>query len=199
MLAGAKLKAALAKVRRISVHGPWSRVVGFRYLLKAPGGRGAPQPLWGGGAKIAGARFTPKGGFDSIYLASDPITAMHEVQALVMLPGVPVPLRTPPSVVVTVDGIVSHVLDLTDSATLKTLGTNPQEMTGVWVMAANPPTQALARAAYATGRFAGIRYASSKHPGGTNLVVFPDRLTASETDFLEVYDPHESLPQRIGT
>jgi hypothetical protein len=30
---------------------------------------GPPQPLWGGASQIRGARFTPKGGFDSIYLA----------------------------------------------------------------------------------------------------------------------------------
>ncbi|WP_156345443.1 RES family NAD+ phosphorylase [Verrucomicrobium spinosum] len=60
------------------------------------------------------------------------------------------------------------------------------------------PTQELALAAYASGRIAAIKYGSAKHPGGVNLVVFPDRLVAPSTDYLEVYDPHGSLPQRIG-
>lgn len=39
MLRGAKLNTALAKVKLISVHGPWSRIVGLRHVLKAPGGK----------------------------------------------------------------------------------------------------------------------------------------------------------------
>ena len=89
-----------------------------------------PYPAWGGAAKLAGARFTPQGGFDSIYLAHDPITAFIEVSALVLLPGGPVPVRTAPWVVVSVDGILHNLLDLTDAATLTALGTTAQEMTG---------------------------------------------------------------------
>lgn len=142
--------------------------------------------------------FTPKGEFDSVYLAWEPITALLEVQALVLMPAGNVPLRTAPWALVTVDGVVSRVLDLTDASSLKALGTNEQEMTGAWVTMKNPPTQELARAAYASGRIAAIKYGSAKHPGGMNLVVFPDRLGAPATDYLEVYDPHGSLPQRIG-
>jgi len=196
---GARLKTALAKIKRISVHGPWSRIVGFRHVLKAPGGKkGVPQPLWGGAAKIKGARFTPKGGFDSIYLAGEPITALLEVQALVVMPGSMMPLRTAPWALVTVDGIVSNVLDLTDVGILKALGTNEAEMTGAWAKEANPPTQKLAQAAYETGKIAGIKYGSAKHPDGLNLVVFPDLLVPPSTDYLEVYDPHDNLAQRIN-
>ncbi|MCX6917136.1 MAG: hypothetical protein NT167_29540 [Verrucomicrobia bacterium] len=72
-----QLAAALANVQLTSAHGPWSRAIGYRYLLGPPPGlTGPPQPLWGGAAKLAGARFTPQGAFDSIYLAHDPITAV---------------------------------------------------------------------------------------------------------------------------
>ena len=196
---GAKLKTALTKIKLISVHGPWWRIVGFRHVLKAPGGkRGVPQPLWGGASKIKGARFTPKGGVDSIYLAGEPITALLEVQALVVMPGSMMPLRTAPWALVTVDGIVSNVLDLTDAGILEALGTNEAEMTGAWAKEANPPTQKLAQAAYETGKIAGIKYGSAKHPDGLNLVVFPDRLVPPSTDYLEVYDPHGNLAQRIN-
>lgn len=81
-------------------------------MLKARGGKkGALQPLWDGAAKIHGARFTHKAGFDSVYLAGEPITALLEVQSLVVIPGGFVPLRTAPWALVTVDGIVSNVLD----------------------------------------------------------------------------------------
>jgi len=89
-------------------------------------------------------------------------------------------------------------LDLTDAGTLAALGTTEQEMTGTWVKAAHPPTQVLAQAAYDSGRIAGIKYGSAKHAGGVNLVVFPDRISLSVGNYLEVYDPHGNLTQRIG-
>jgi hypothetical protein len=51
---------------------------------------------------------------------------------------------------------------------------------------------------YDSGRIAGIKYASAKHPGGLNLVVFPDRIPVAAGNFLEVYDPHGNLAQRLG-
>lgn len=157
-----------------------------------------PEPLWGGAAAIVGARFTPKGGFHSIYLAWEPVTALLEVQALVVVPGGTAPLRTAPWALVTVDGVVSNVLDLTDASILKALGTNRQEVSGAWVCDSDPPTQGLAQAAYDSGKIAGVKYGSVKHPGGLNLVVFPDRLAPPSTDYLEVFDPHGNLSQRIG-
>ena len=123
---------------------------------------------------------------------------LEEVQALVLMPGAAVTLRTAPWALVSVDGIVTNVLDLTDAATLKTLGTNEQEMTGVWAKTANPPTQELAQAAYHSGKISGLKYGSAKHPGGLNLVVFPERLAPPSIDYLEVFDPHGHLAQRIG-
>ncbi|MEN9840719.1 MAG: hypothetical protein RL376_519 [Verrucomicrobiota bacterium] len=199
MLSGAKLSAALAGLKLIPVHGPWSRIVGYRHVLKAPAGKtGAPEPLWGGAAALHGARFTPKGGCDSVYLAWDPVTALLEVQALVALPGAMIPMRSEPWALVTVDGIVSHVLDLTNPVTLTALDTTDQEMTGPWATTTNRPTQELGQAAYHSGRIAGIKYRSAKNPGGTNLLVFPDRLVPPSSDYLEVYDPHGNLKQRIG-
>ena len=199
MLPLLQLAAALANATLVSAHGPWSRAIGYRHLLGPPPGLTGPsQPLWGGAAKLAGARFTPPGGFDSIYLAHDPITAFIEVSALVLLPGGPVPVRTAPWVVVSVDGILNNLLDLTDAATLTALGTTAQEMTGTWAATPHPPTQLLGRLAFDSGRIAGIKYASAKRPGGLNLVVFPDRISVSAGNVLEVYDPHGNLAQRIG-
>jgi hypothetical protein len=124
---------------------------------------------------------------------------LSEVQALTIHATGPLVVRTHPWVLMCVEGIVSPVLDLTDSATLQILGTNLQEITGSWVLAAHPPTQVLGQAAYDSGRIAGIRYASAKNVGkGDNLVVFPDRLDLSPTNSLEVHDPHRFLNQRIG-
>src|SRR5687768_14187349 len=142
MLPALPLAAAMAAVKLTSAHGPWSRAVAYRHLLGPPQGlTGPPQPLWGGAAKLVGARFTPKNSFDSIYLAQDPITAFIEVSALILLPNGPVPVRTAPWVIVTVEGIVNNVLDLTDAISLTVLGTTEQEMTGAWATQRHPPTQ----------------------------------------------------------
>jgi RES domain-containing protein len=199
MLPARQLATALAKVQLTSAHGPWSRAIGYRYLLGPPPGlTGPPQPLWGGAAKLAGARFTPKGSFDSIYLAHDPVTAFIEVSALVLLPGGPMPVRSAPWVIVSVDGTLSNLLDLTEAATLAALRTTEQEITGAWATTPHPPTQLLGRLAYDSARIAGIKYASAKHPGGLNLVVFPDRISVAAGNFFEVYDPHGHLAQRLG-
>ena len=84
------------------------------------------------------------------------------------------------------------------AAILAALGTTEQEMTGPWVKSPRPPTQWLGQFAYDSGRIAGIKYASAKHPGGLNLVAFPDRIPATAGNFLEVHDPHGKLAQRIG-
>jgi RES domain-containing protein len=199
MLPARQLTAALAKIQLTSAAGPWSRAIGYRYLLSPPPGlTGPPQPLWGGAAKLVGARFTPKGGFDSIYLAHDPVTAFLEVSALILLPGGPLPVRSAPWVIVTVDGTLGNLLDLTQAPTLAMLGTSEQEVTGTWANMPHPPTQLLGRLAYDSGRIAGIRYASAKHPGGLNLVVFPDRVSVAPGSFLQVYDPHGNLAQRLA-
>ncbi len=199
MLPLLQLAATLNSAALVSAHGPWSRAIGYRYLLGPPPGlTGPPQPLWGGAAKTAGARFTPAGSFDSIYLAHDPITAFIEVSALVLLPGGPVPVRSAPWVVISVDGIINNLLDLTDPATLTALGTTAQEMTGTWATLPHPPTQLLGQLAHDSGRIAGIKYASAKHPGGINVVVFPDRITVAPGNYLEVYDPHGNLAQRLA-
>ena len=200
MLPLTKLGEALAKAKLIAVHGPWSRVVAFRHLLGPPPGMsGPPQPLWGGASRTTGARFTPQSAFDSIYLASDPMTALAEVQSIIFLPNGPAPVQTTPWTVLSVDGVVSRVLDLTDSATLTILGTNEQEISGVWWLARHPPTQMLGHAAFDSVKISGIRYRSAKITiGGVNVVVFPERISDAGTEYLEVYDPHGNLKQRIG-
>ena len=121
-----------------------------------------------------------KASYDSIYLADDPITALTEVSALVALPGGPVPVRAPPLVIISADGVVSRVLDLTDAATRALLGTNQQEISGTWVKVARPPTQTLAQAAYNSGGIAGIRYPSAnRQVRHENLIREPRQIGGS--------------------
>jgi hypothetical protein len=90
-------------------------------------------------------------------------------------------------------------LDLTDPSTLTALDTTAQEMTGTWAAATQPPTQILGQLAFDSGRISGIKYSSAKRPGGLNLAVFPDRIAVAAGNYLEVFDPHGNLAQRIGS
>jgi len=204
MLSEADLKAALGQIAPISIHGPFSRCVAFQYLVLKPGPAshaGKPKPLWGLGSATSGARFTPRGGFQSVYLATDPITALAEVAGVFVHPQVPaVTLQPQPWVIMTVRGILRSVLDLTDADIMAKLGSNRQELTGPWRLAgagtAHAPTQILGRVCFESGRFDAIRYFSSKNsPTGVCVAVFPDRLTGGA--FIEVFDPNGDLVQRI--
>ena len=184
--------------------------MGYHLLQDPPPGAPAgspPQPLWPGGAAVNGARFTPKGGFGSIYLASDPVTALKEVLAVFQHPHVPsFTMRTYPWTLFAVDGVLTEILDLSDSNNHVTLGTSLQELTGDWAYLQDqflkgvgplPPTQVLGQAAYDCGAILGLKYVAAKNVAeGVGFVVFADRLAAKPPSYLEVYDPHENLRER---
>lgn len=190
-----QLDAALLTLPRVSVHGRWTRTVEFKHLTGS-----APQPLYAKGAPAVGARYTPVGGADSIYLSSDPFTALIEVQAVFLHKHAPpFTIKTPPWVLFAVDGVVTEVVDLCDASVQATLGTSFQELTGDWAtpqanflarLGALPPTQVLGQAAHDSGVIHGLCFPSAKNPGGgVNVVVFKDRLVAGGPDWLEVQQP----------
>lgn len=211
MLPHADLENMLQLLPLIAVPGPWTRAIGYHLLQGSPPGGNPgdpPQPLWPGGAALHGGRLTPKGGFGSIYLASDPATALSEVGAVFENPGSPsMTLRTPPWTVFAVQGAVEKVLDVTDDLVLFQLRTSLAELTGDWRFSQAlylrgtgpmPPTQLLGECAFRSGRITGIQYRSAKRTGeGISLVVFADRILAGGVGYLEVYDPHGLIGQRL--
>lgn len=203
--ASGRLRAVLQTLPPKTVHGPWARVIGL-HLLKGPPPGGAagspPQPLWPGGAAIHGARFTPQGGFGSLYLAADPVTALHEVVSVFTPPGGPVfTLRTSPWVVITVEGVLSNIIDLTDAAIQSKLKTSVAELTGDWAYTQSTigraPTQVLGQAAFDCG-ILGFQYKSATNiGGGDSMVVFTDHLADNKPSYLQVFDEHHNLTQRL--
>jgi hypothetical protein len=149
-----------------------------------------------------------KGSFGGVYLASDPLTALKEVDAILNRQNLP-PLtaQTPPWTVFAVQGSLEKILDLTDHWVQARLGTSLSELTKDWRIPQSlhlrgdgplPPTQLLGRVAYDTGSILGMKFDSAKNPGeGFNVVVFPDRLAIDRSSFLEVYDPHGLIRQRL--
>ena len=127
----------------IPLRGPWYRAVRYEYVVGPPPGAppgAAVQPLWSGGAARGGRASRPKatgGGaaaIDSLYLAEDELTPLMEIAGVLRPQGSPVPLLFPPQVMMTVDGVLTDVLDVTDVAVQRLLGTFQQELTGDWVV-----------------------------------------------------------------
>jgi hypothetical protein len=113
-----------------------------------------------------------------------------------------VTLKSHPWVVVTVEGVLHGILDLTDLDVQRELGTSVQELTGEWSYAQSTigkaETQRLGEAAFASEDILGLKYPSAKNTGkGEAIVIFTARLTAAQHSFVEVYDPHHHLSQRL--
>jgi RES domain-containing protein len=200
MLSARALRRAIAKIELTTAAGPWLRAVDEADLAKAPPGhpRGSPpQPLWGGGAKRTGGRFTPKGSFETLYLASDLLTVGREIDA-VFRDGRPAHVVRDPFTVLQVGGQLTNVLDLTDGDRRAVLGTTTDELTAPWRLKRSPRTHALAVAAYESGRVLAIRTPSAANPKhGTITAVFVDLLPRFPPSFLEVSDSSGRLWQRL--
>jgi hypothetical protein len=215
MLPPQALRRVLPAVGRVSLRGPWYRAVNFDYLSSPPPG-GSPgravQPLWPGGAARKGARFTPQAtpeapGIDCLYLAEDELTPLREIASALRPPGSPVPLLFEPQVLLTVEGVLTDILDLTDAGMQVALGTTRRELTGLWLLQQSrylagegplPPTQLLAAEAFASRAVVGLRYPSSKNANGIGLAVFTSRLVSGR-HLLKVYNQRggrlqQSLP-----
>lgn len=199
MLAGGDLPDVLRALPRIVLHGPWFRAVSTSHHA---------QPLWPHGASNTGGRYTLLGGPPTHYLASDQITALAEVNSILLLPGRPaISLVRDPWSIIAVDGVLEDVIDLTDTGVLASLHTSRQELTGEWQYSQEihrssngpmPPTQLLGQAAFDCGMVLGLRTFSAKNGAvGTCLTVFHERLASHSRSHLEVLGRGGVVTQRI--
>jgi RES domain-containing protein len=199
MLPEPELRRALAEIPAVPLHGPFNRFVAFEALVSPLKHGWPPRPLWGIGSIKNGGRYNRPERFEVIYLAEDPITALAEVN-LVFRPSPELgKIKGPPVVLISVDGILPNVLDITSAAAQSALCTSHQELTGDWLWqqasTGEASTQLLGRIGFESKRLSGLRYPSSKNPGGICVAVFADRLGADS--YLEVFDPFDHLAQRI--
>lgn len=195
MLPLAELASVLPRVPRITVHGTWIRAIAFTALM------GSRDPLWADRAQQG--RFSPKGSFAALYLASDEATARAEVEDVFQHRGFARPVHLPSDIwtYVPVSGIVNGIIDLTDHTIQHSLATSVSELTGIWRFGnprgVLPPTQLLGALAFELGAIAGFRYVSARTPEhGINHVIFVDRLRLG-IDSLEVIDRAGTLSRRL--
>jgi RES domain-containing protein len=155
----------------------------YRYLTP----KWAFLPLSGTGAAVDGGRFN-RIGVEALYLSLAPQTALEEYRQGSSL--------IPPATLASYLATLSNVVDLSD-------GYDPALWPDEWagwdcpwrkiarIDKSMPPSWALADTAISAG-YKGIIFPSLRHPGGTNLVLYPINFDA--TDGLSVHDPDDQLP-----
>ena len=133
MLSEAELKRALRRVALIGADGPFHRFVDLWFVHQNLAGGKKTEVLAGLGAKMLGGRFTPRGTFETLYVATTAATARIEAESRITASGV-VDAPSKPYVHFVVRGRLQKVLDLTDAGVLATLKTTEDEMTGPWIL-----------------------------------------------------------------
>ena len=199
MLSEDELRRALRRVPLIGADGPFHRFVDLWFVHQNLAGGKKTEVLAGLGAKMLGGRFTPRGTFETLYVATTAATARIESESRITASGV-VDAPSKPYVHFVVRGRLQKVLDLTDAGVLATLKTTEDEMTGPWIMGQvqgdEAPTQILGRVVHAIGRIEAILFPSSKdRPDGHCLAVLPDRL--KKGSWLEIVDETGLVKERL--
>lgn len=156
----------------------------YRYLTS----KWAFLPLSGSGAASDGGRFN-RIGIEALYLSLAPQTGLEEYRQGSSL--------VPPATLASYVATIGHVADLSE-------GYDPTHWSPAWaqwdcswrkiarIEKSTPPSWVLADEAISAG-CKGILFPSLRHPGGTNLVVYPANLESS--DRLAVHDPDGHLPR----
>ncbi|MHC4445088.1 MAG: RES family NAD+ phosphorylase [Planctomycetota bacterium] len=133
----------------------------------------------GAGAKYAGARWSPKGGFPAVYGSLTPETALAEVLAYYRRAGIPV-VEAMPRILVAMEIKLKRVLDLSDGEVRNRLRISLDRMMSEdWRKIQDSDrealTQAIARAAREAG-FEALLTPSATDDKGMNLVIFQGKL-----------------------
>jgi RES domain-containing protein len=152
--------------------------------------RWAHAPESGAGAALAGGRFN-RPGVPARYLAADPETALAEYRGESPL--------LPPATLVTFLVTAARVVDFTG-------GHSPDQWTPIWAEACcnwkglaflqgvEPPSWVIGDLVRTAGH-AGILYRSTRHEGGSCLVLFPQSQDFTAT----VHDPGGLLPRDVSS
>lgn len=194
MHARSRLDAVLNNLPNPRLTGTFFRSVNHNALHS----RQPPDLLFSLGPGVEGQRFTQVGGPPALYLANGAQTAYAEsTQSVVSsIAEIMVP---PPMVVYAITVNLEHALDLNNPENLEQLGTSLAEIQGNWRGQMNSglevPTHILADAVFTSNRFQGMLYPSVAWTGGTDLIIWTDRVT--DPSFIEVHDPSGDLARRL--
>jgi hypothetical protein len=88
VLSEAELRRALRRVPLIGAEGPFHRFVDLWFVHQNLAGGKKTEVLAGLGAKMFGGRFTPRGTFETLYVATTAATARIEAESRITASGV---------------------------------------------------------------------------------------------------------------
>ena len=170
-----------------------TRLTGIIYRV-ASVRRANPADLIAGlGSQLTGGRWTPPGAFRAVYASRDEATALGEARQQNLRQGVP-PWMALPLVLTALEVDLQPALDLTDGRVRRTLRVSRDRMLSEpWWLLQDQGREALTQA---LGRprdhgFVALLVPSAARLRGTNVVVYPDRITAGGR--LAIVNP-ERLP-----
>jgi RES domain-containing protein len=156
-----------------------------------------PRPLYNLGPPRGGARFTPRGGAPSLYLADDYETSLREYLQVGWPAGL-APASTENAFVCYVAEVrLETVLDLTKRTIRNTLATDLRELKGPWRYRRDgrvPPTHRLGRAVAKVGHIQAIRFAAGRGRGAC-FAILTDTLTPPA--YVRIRDPKSRLMEQI--
>ena len=186
----AKVAAVLsvASARATPLRGTYFRFMTPKFAKTA-------NAVSGVGGFLGSGRWNPAGCFNLLNASETGDVAFAEVLSTARYYRLPIK-DTFPKVVTTLDVDLQFLLDLTDRALLRALGTSGPALTGCDFRAENRSgreaiTQAIGRAAFAAG-FEALLVPSAQTTGARNLVAFPQNLQPGSVvtpQGLEVFDP----------
>ena len=181
MLTGDRLSVALASLPVLTESGVAYRIIHAKY---------AGSALSAIGSLRFGGRYNPPQAFEALYLASNPVTALQEVNAVVQTETGLLGVKGPPRILLSVDYQLQAILDICSSEHQSVLETNLSELIAPWrplnAEGTVASTQALGTAAYNLQSIEALKVPSARDPNIYNLVVFVNRLRVNSS--LRVYD-----------
>lgn len=142
------------------------------------------DPLSSEGARLLGGRFNPVG-CSALYLASTPTLAVAEALQLSSIYAV---TRFNPRLLVSIDVVLSRVLDLTAEENLERAGLSVVDLQAEW---RDTPESTIAQAIGLQARDScveGILFPSRIELGAANLCVFRENLLADSNISVDGYD-----------
>jgi RES domain-containing protein len=192
-----RFQAELATCPGRAFSGKCFRVVDLETFLKNE----TPTLLFDLGPKIGkgGQRFSPPGDHRGLYVSAQLATAGAEYTD-----GLKNWNQGKCRKHVTFDMLVrlSSVLDLTNPSIRRAIRSSKREIQSAWIGGASlnggiqPPTWSLGHEAFASGRFDGILFPSIKHPKGTCLLIFTERLVLGIADVV-IHKQNGSIWERL--
>lgn len=181
MLTGEKLSEALANLPVQQETGVVYRLIHAKY---------AGSALSSIGSLKFGGRYNPPQAFEALYLASSPVTALQEVNAVTQTEGGLLGVKGPPRILLSVDYKLQAILNICNPNTQSVLGTDLLELVAPWrpvnaqeLVAA---TQMLGTAVYNSQNIEALKVPSARDPNTHNLVILVERLRSDSS--LRVYD-----------